>query len=466
MVERLRNGPLRVEDVDTTELLLGMVLVFLSFLMPLLFNIQSFPVPRYVSEALAHREQTALMTAALLLVGLNALRCLPHYIGAFFLSESISITWCGKRAEGFNAVITILLLRMVYGMIELLHGVHYDFGIPAVLCACAGIFFQNLHYEYISRTKKAMVIAIFLTAFQFFDVMPVMDALPVGRGELSQDIKLTARVLGNEGLLNIVGMVGIVLFFLFGVLIFFQLRAENALRALNVLEEQNASIRTEVQINEMKNRTYQEMQYLVHDLKSPLTALQTLVGVLKMESEAEHREHDTAYLTRIEENVEQMSRMISEILYEDQCSPITTEKLVRIALAQVSTSDYAAYIRVRNDAPKKVVRVNHVLFPRALVNLLQNAAQAVSDRARPRIQLRVEAADGSVRFTVADNGVGISPERRESVWQHGVSSTASSGLGLAFVRSVVERLGGTAEIEGHSKVGTEITLTIPEEETE
>lgn len=466
MKERLASCPLRVEKVDTTELAIGASLICLSFLMPLMFNIQSFPVPHHIFIALVHWEQTSLMTAALLLVGLNTLRCLPHYIGAFFVSESIGFTMHGKRTELANAVLTIILLRVVYRMIELIYGLHYDFGIPAALCACAGILFQNLHYEYISRMKKAMLLVIFLTAFQFFDVMPAMNALPVGRGELSQDIKLAARVLGSEGLLNTMGVVGIMLFSLFGVLIFFQLRAENALRALNVLEEQNASIRTEARINEMKNRTYQEMQYLVHDLKSPLTALQTLVGVLKMESEAEHRERDIAYLTRIEENVEQMSRMISEILYEDQCSPITTEELVRIALAQVSTSDYAACIRVKNNAPKSVVRVNHVLFPRALVNLLQNSAQAVSGRTRPRIQLRVEAADGSVSFTVADNGIGISPERQESVWQHGTSGTASSGLGLAFVRSIVERLGGTATIKSRPNNGTEITISIPEEESE
>lgn len=466
MREKLKKLQLSVEKVDSVELVVGVTLLFTSQLMPLFFNMHTFPIRRYLLEALLQDEKTFLMTAALLLVVLNVLRAIPHYVGAFFVGESIGFTWRGKKVELLNALLTIVILRIAYRLIFALHGVHLDFGIPAVLTSCAGILFQAMNYKYISRTKKALLVSIFLTAFQFLDVMPAMNFLPVGRGETSQDIKIAAAVLDAEGLINMIGVVGILLFLLFGILIFFQLRVENALRELSTLREQNEAIRMRVQINEMKNRTYQEMQYLVHDLKSPLTALQTLVGVLKMESEAEHREHDTAYLTRIEENVEQMSRMISEILYEDQCSPITTEELVRIALAQVSTSDYAAYIRVRNDAPKKVVRVNHVLFPRALVNLLQNAAQAVSDRARPRIQLRVEAADGSVRFTVADNGVGISPERRESVWQHGVSSTASSGLGLAFVRSVVERLGGTAEIEGHSKVGTEITLTIPEEETE
>lgn len=457
-----KDCPLRVEKVDTLELAIGSALVLVGLLMPMFFNVYTFPVRRCLMDALHHWEKTELMSAALLLVALNALRGLPHYVGAFFIGESVGFTWRGKKTALPNAVLIFILLRVVYVAIYVIHDVHYDFGIPAVLTACSGILFQALNYQYISRTKKALLVAIFLTAFQFFDVMPIVGTLPVGRGETSQDIKLVAAIMDSQGLINTVGLVGILLFLLFGLLVFFQLRAENDLRELSVLREQNEEIRTQARINEIKNRTYQEMQYLVHDLKSPLTALQTLVGVMKMKSEAEGRDQDVSYFTRIEENVEQMSRMISEILYEEKCSPITTEELVRIALAQVSTSDYAGCIKVTNQAPRAVVSVNHVLFPRALVNLLQNSAGAVGRRKRPSIQLRVTAGEGKVSFTVADNGIGISPERQQSVWERGNSGTASSGLGLAFVRSIVQRQGGEATLHSRVNEGTEITITIPE----
>lgn len=457
-----KDCPLRVEKVDTLELAIGSALVLVGLLMPLFFNVHTFHIRHYLMGALYHWEKTELMMAALLLVALNALRGLPHYVGTFFIGESVGFTWRGKKTAVLNAALIFILLRVVYIAIYVIHGVHYDFGIPAVLTAFCAIFFQSLNYQYISRGKKALLVAIFLTAFQFFDVMPLVGSLPVGRGETSQDVKMAAVLLDGQGLINTVGMVGILLFSLFGLLVFFQLRAENDLREMSVLREQNEEIRTQARINEIKNRTYQEMQYLVHDLKSPLTALQTLVGVMKMKSEAEQRTQDVDYFTRIEENVEHMSRMISEILYEEKRSPITTEELVRIALAQVSTSDYAACIQVKNLAPGTVVTVNHVLFPRALVNLLQNSAGAVRRRKRPSIQLRVTAEDGWVHFTVADNGIGISPERQASVWERGNSGTDSSGLGLAFVRSIVEQQGGEATLQSRVNEGTEITITIPE----
>lgn len=154
MKEQIRKIPLRVKKVDTLELGVGAVLVLVSFLMPIIFNMHSFPVRQYLFEALHQSEKTFLMTAALLLVALNSLRGIPHYVGAFFIGESIGFTWRGKKAEVLNAVLTITLLRAVYRVIYLLHGVRYDFGIPAVLTSCSGILFQILNYKYISRTKK------------------------------------------------------------------------------------------------------------------------------------------------------------------------------------------------------------------------------------------------------------------------------------------------------------------------
>lgn len=131
MKEQIRKIPLRVKKVDTLELGVGAVLVLVSFLMPIIFNMHSFPVRQYLFQALHQSEKTFLMTAALLLVALNSLRGIPHYVGAFFIGESIGFTWRGKKTEVLNAALTIALLRVVYRVIYLIYGVRYDFGLPA-----------------------------------------------------------------------------------------------------------------------------------------------------------------------------------------------------------------------------------------------------------------------------------------------------------------------------------------------
>ena len=190
------------------------------------------------------------------------------------------------------------------------------------------------------------------------------------------DVKTAAIIMGGETLLDAMGLLCFMLFLAFGILIFYQLKEENRLRELDSLREQNQSIRMQNELNEIKNRTYQEMQYLVHDLKSPLTSVQTLVDVIKMESEAEGATERMEYLERIERGIERMNEMISDILYEDRRSEITTEKVLDTALAQISIADYANSVQAENNVPEAKIYVNRILFPRVLVNLAQNSARA------------------------------------------------------------------------------------------
>ena len=86
----------------------------------------------------------------------------------------------------------LLILPLVYEGIGLVHGIRYDFGLPALLLGSSVVLFRRLDYQYISLTKKNLMLLIFTIAFQFLDIMPLMSGLPVGRGEMSSDIKLCA----------------------------------------------------------------------------------------------------------------------------------------------------------------------------------------------------------------------------------------------------------------------------------
>ncbi|MBQ2995696.1 MAG: hypothetical protein IJE22_00480 [Oscillibacter sp.] len=464
MKEEKNSISLKLVSVEKRELYLGISLIGLSFLMPLFFNVHNFQVRQSIVYALQRMEQIALIGAAARLVALNSLRGVPHYVGAYFVGESLSFSWRGRRAWPLSAAIIPVILLMTYRGIEILHGIRYDFGIPAVLVCFFVLLFRKAHYRYISLWKKASMIGLVLIAFQFLDIMPLVDAFPIGRGETSKDLKLAAAILSADSVLNAVGLVGIVLFLAFALLIFSLLREENSLKELAFLREQNQAILMQSQLSEMKSRTYQELQYLVHDLKSPLTTVQTLVGVLKMESEAEQRRQDVEYLDYVENAVERMSEMISEMLYYDQNNIYTTQTLVDAALAQCSVKEYANYLRVDNRIPDVLVSANRLMFTRSLINLMENSAQAMTHQKDPEILLRVDRNEkGGVVFAVEDNGDGIDAEELDQIWNHGTSGRHSSGLGLAFVQTALQRMNG--EICFRSKVGegTCICLILPEE---
>ena len=121
---------------------------------------------------------------------------------------------------------------------------------------------------------------------------------------------------------------------------------------------------------------------------------------------------------------------------------------------------------MENQAPNDFVYVNRLTFVRVLMNLLNNAGDAVRLVAAPRIDLRVCEEMDHLLFIIHDNGTGIHPDDLSRVWELGFSRTESSGLGLSFVKEKVEQMGGTIDVHSEYGRGTTFEIRMPGEERE
>ena len=94
-----------------------------------------------------------------------------------------------------------------------------------------------------------------------------------------------------------------------------------------------------------------------------------------------------------------------------------------------------------------------------LVNLLQNALDAVRDAADPTIAIRVVAGQDTVAITVADNGAGVAPEMRDQLFMP-FATTKPTGLGLGLVISadLAREFGGELRLEPAEQGGTRATI--------
>ena len=70
--------------------------------------------------------------------------------------------------------------------------------------------------------------------------------------------------------------------------------------------------------------------------------------------------------------------MISEILYEERQSVVTTQEFLSSVMAQISAMDYVDQVRTENTVPDWSIQVNKIRFARVLVNVIENAAHAIS----------------------------------------------------------------------------------------
>jgi len=104
---------------------------------------------------------------------------------------------------------------------------------------------------------------------------------------------------------------------------------------------------------------------------------------------------------------------------------------------------------------------------RALLNLLVNAAEAMPE-GRPqsacRVLVRIRSAEGAAVIEVTDNGSGMTDEVRRrafDVFYTTKTRGLGTGLGLPLVRRVVERAGGSVEVESRVGLGTTVRLRLP-----
>ena len=95
------------------------------------------------------------------------------------------------------------------------------------------------------------------------------------------------------------------------------------------------------------------------------------------------------------------------------------------------------------------VRAERIQFQQALVNLVRNAADAVSGRPDPRVVVHGRAlSDEHYEVRVEDNGSGVAAGDLDSIFRPLTTTKASGmGLGLSVTRTIVESHGGVLKVD-------------------
>jgi len=440
----------------------GIGLVALGVCLPLLLHVGNFGIYRDLAAALDRGDKILVLAAALKLVGLNIIRGFPHYLGAFYAADAVSFTRRGRPVPLLRACVLFPLIVSAYLLIGALFGIRYDFGVPAALMVFMLLILIKIDFSMVSGAKKALMVFFLLCSMQCLDVMPALSGLPFGHGETSYDIKSASTLLDADGPLQYAMTLLFLILLANTALIIALIRDENRRKAMALEKEQRERLLVEARLRALESRTYGELNHLAHDLKTPLTSMQALVGVAKLAAGDGRVEQ---YLADTEDSIQRMSLMISEFLDETKSSPCAVGDLVNDLLAQVSNTAYAPMLTARVEEPGLMVRVNKVRFLRMLVNLIENAWRAV-DPETGMIELSVYPAQGrdaNLCFEVRDNGRGMDPTILDAIWEAGFSASGSHGLGLSFVKQVVERHGGSIRVESAPGRGTVMRVTVPRE---
>jgi two-component system, OmpR family, sensor kinase len=218
----------------------------------------------------------------------------------------------------------------------------------------------------------------------------------------------------------------------------------------------------------------QERNFLMsvsHELRTPLTAISGHVDALR-EGVAEDPEVRAASLDVIAAEAARLDRLVGDILdlakLEANRFTVLQEEVDMSRLCDQAYAAFGEEARRReieydkrfDAAPTIVSDGDRVL--QIISNLLANAFRWTPDGGR--VELELDAENGSVSVAVDDTGPGISPQERERIFRPFWSrDNAGTGLGLAIASELAVALGGRIELESQPGQGSRFELVLPTE---
>ncbi|MEX2090135.1 MAG: HAMP domain-containing sensor histidine kinase [Bacteroidota bacterium] len=203
---------------------------------------------------------------------------------------------------------------------------------------------------------------------------------------------------------------------------------------------------------------------IVHDLRSPLTAVLLALDMVKKNDEGIQQ----PFLNTIHASVLRMNRMAQELLDFARGELSLQRHEIRIA----------EFVQAITDEMTPILEQSHIRFTvsgeyhgmafidkdrlhRALANIINNAFDVL-----PRggeIRLTVTRKDDELILLVSDTGPGIPPEIKDHIFEPFVTAgkAKGTGLGLSITKEIIQRHGGSISWESMSGQGTTFTVKIP-----
>lgn len=254
-----------------------------------------------------------------------------------------------------------------------------------------------------------------------------------------------------------------------------QLKRTNAALADEITEREAAEIRARRLRDELAqaNRLSilgQVSAGVAHEINQPLAAIRTYAETGGRLLDAGHAGDARENLTEIVAVTERIGAITQGLRGfarrgAGEVRPIGVEDAIDGALALLAgrLRDARATVRRTPRAPDAAVMAGRIRLEQILVNLLQNALDAMKATADPTVTIAVRATPETVSITVTDNGPGIAPEVAAQLFMPFTTSKETGlGLGLVISGDIATEFGGALTLEPESgSGGAAFTLTLP-----
>jgi PAS domain S-box-containing protein len=285
------------------------------------------------------------------------------------------------------------------------------------------------HYETVRRRKDGTLIDVSLT------VSPLKDSSGrvVGASKVARDI--TERVRARETLEQTVS-------------------------------ERTARLRETV--SELEAFSYS----IAHDMRAPLRAMNGYACFLQKDFGEELPPTAQYFLSRISQGASRLDGLITDVLNYSKIArgEMPLEKVDVGKLTQDIVDTYpnlrATGATITIESPIPPVLGNTAALTQCISNLLSNAVKFVSPGTTAQVRVFGEMRGERVRYSVADNGIGIDAEGRQRIFRlfqrlNLAAEFEGTGIGLTIVRKAVERMNGQVGVDSTRGAGSVFWIELP-----
>jgi two-component system phosphate regulon sensor histidine kinase PhoR len=214
-----------------------------------------------------------------------------------------------------------------------------------------------------------------------------------------------------------------------------------------------------------------------HELRTPLTSINGFAELLMADDQLPLQAKE--FVTIIANESQRLSRMINTLLtvtmlQRKDCQdvlkiPLRLDEVVKETIASLQNVARKKRISLVEQPMQRLppVAADKSMITQAVRNLVSNAIKYSPERTTVTVTTSLEAE--VVRLSVEDRGYGIPAEARDRVWEKFYrvvregqeKDEESTGLGLSFVREVVEQHGGTVGLDSEVGRGSKFSFTLP-----
>jgi two-component system phosphate regulon sensor histidine kinase PhoR len=234
------------------------------------------------------------------------------------------------------------------------------------------------------------------------------------------------------------------------------------------------SVIRQKKLSEMKTDFVNNM---THEFKTPISTISVSSEILKKETISKEPEKVKKYAQIIYDENSRLKNQVERVLqmaiidredYKLKIKDLNAHELISecVDIFRVQISERDGTLNEELNANNFFIKADRVHLTNVINSLLDNANKYSPEK--PEIMIRTTNENGYLKIAVEDKGIGIRKENQKDVFKKfhrlqtgDIHDVKGFGIGLYYVKTMVEKMGGSIDLKSEPNVGSKFTLAFP-----